>query len=96
MRAHTAARTIFGLNQVWDDVEALDNVVAADVQTRIRLHSRRLVERGTRWLLNNRPQPLELSETIEFFAERSPGSGRSCRTCCRAATWSGSRRSWTS
>ncbi|MYT13400.1 glutamate dehydrogenase [Streptomyces sp. SceaMP-e96] len=70
VRAHTAARAIFRLGQVWDDVEALDNVVAADVQTRIRLHSRRLVERGTRWLLNNRPQPLELSETIGFFADR--------------------------
>ncbi|MFJ9613343.1 NAD-glutamate dehydrogenase [Streptomyces noursei] len=70
VRAHTAARAIFRLGQVWDDVEALDNTVAADVQTRIRLHSRRLVERGTRWLLNNRRQPLELSGTIDFFAER--------------------------
>ncbi|WP_431044104.1 NAD-glutamate dehydrogenase [Streptomyces sp. P1-3] len=69
VRAHTAARAIFGLGEVWDAVEALDNVVAADVQTRIRLHSRRLVERGARWLLNNRPQPLELAETIDFFRE---------------------------
>ncbi|MDI3421688.1 NAD-glutamate dehydrogenase [Streptomyces luteolus] len=69
VRAHTAARAIFGLGEVWDAVEALDNVVAADVQTRIRLHSRRLVERGTRWLLNNRPQPIDLAETIEFFHE---------------------------
>ncbi|TJZ56083.1 NAD-glutamate dehydrogenase [Streptomyces piniterrae] len=73
VRAHTAARAIFKLNQVWDDVEALDNIVGADVQTRIRLHSRRLVERGTRWLLNNRPQPLELSTTIDFFADRVAG-----------------------
>ncbi|ANZ18365.1 NAD-glutamate dehydrogenase [Streptomyces noursei] len=70
VRAHTAARAIFRLGQVWDDVEALDNTAAADVQTRIRLHSRRLVERGTRWLLNNRRQPLELSGTIDFFSER--------------------------
>ncbi|MFF3457853.1 NAD-glutamate dehydrogenase [Streptomyces sp. NPDC002730] len=70
VRAQTAAREIFGLGAVWDAVEALDNKVAADVQTRIRLHSRRLVERGTRWLLGNRPQPLELAETIDFFAER--------------------------
>ncbi|SDK69952.1 NAD-glutamate dehydrogenase [Streptomyces indicus] len=68
VRAHTAAREIFGLAGVWDAVEALDNTVAADVQTRIRLHSRRLVERGTRWMLNNRPQPLELAETIGFFS----------------------------
>ncbi|RFC73978.1 NAD-glutamate dehydrogenase [Streptomyces sp. AcE210] len=69
VRAQLAAREIFGLGEVWDAVEALDNVVAADVQTRIRLHSRRLVERGTRWLLNNRPQPLQLAETIDFFHE---------------------------
>jgi glutamate dehydrogenase len=69
VRAQTAARAIFESSKVWDAVEALDNVVAADVQTRIRLHSRRLVERGTRWLLNNRPQPLQLAETIGFFSD---------------------------
>jgi len=70
VRAQTAARAIFRSAPVWDAVEELDNKVPADVQTRIRLHSRRLVERGTRWLLNNRPQPLQLSETVEFFADR--------------------------
>ncbi|MFF2013421.1 NAD-glutamate dehydrogenase [Streptomyces sp. NPDC058195] len=67
VRAQFAAREIFGLGQVWDAVEALDNKVAADVQTRIRLHSRRLVERGSRWLLGNRPQPLEIAATVDFF-----------------------------
>ncbi|MER6979880.1 NAD-glutamate dehydrogenase [Streptomyces carpinensis] len=70
VRAQTVARAIFRSAPVWDAVEALDNKVEADVQTRIRLHSRRLVERGTRWLLNNRPQPLQLTETVEFFSER--------------------------
>ncbi|MBL1099529.1 NAD-glutamate dehydrogenase [Streptomyces coffeae] len=70
VRAQTAARAIFELGEIWDEVESLDTVVAAEIQTRMRLHSRRLVERGTRWLLNNRPQPLELAETIEFFGER--------------------------
>ena len=76
VRAHTAARSIFDLGPIWDEVEALDNTVAADVQTRIRLHSRRLVERATRWLLNNRMQPLQIAETIGYF-----GSGV-------AAVWS--------
>ncbi|WP_026252146.1 NAD-glutamate dehydrogenase [Streptomyces sp. PsTaAH-124] len=70
VRAQTVARAIFRSAPVWDAVEALDNRVEAEVQTRIRLHSRRLVERGTRWLLNNRPQPLQLGETVEFFADR--------------------------
>ncbi|MEX1658066.1 NAD-glutamate dehydrogenase [Streptomyces pseudovenezuelae] len=70
VRAQTVARAIFRSSVVWDGVEALDNRVEAAVQTRIRLHSRRLVERGTRWLLNNRPQPLQLAETVEFFGDR--------------------------
>ncbi|MFH9619227.1 NAD-glutamate dehydrogenase [Streptomyces pratensis] len=69
VRAQFAAREIFGLSAVWDAVEALDNKVAADVQTRIRLHSRRLVERGSRWLLGNRPQPVGIAETIGFFRD---------------------------
>ncbi|GAB2846970.1 NAD-glutamate dehydrogenase [Streptomyces deserti] len=70
VRAQTVARAIFRSAVVWDGVEALDNKVEAAVQTRIRLHSRRLVERGTRWLLNNRPQPLQLAETVDFFSDR--------------------------
>ncbi|MGV9559936.1 NAD-glutamate dehydrogenase [Streptomyces sp. NPDC003522] len=70
VRAQTAARAIFCSAPVWDAVEDLDNRVEAAVQTRIRLHSRRLVERGTRWLLNNRPQPVQLAETVDFFADR--------------------------
>lgn len=70
VRAQTVARAIFRSATVWDGVESLDNRVEAAVQTRIRLHSRRLVERGTRWLLNNRPQPLQLAETVEFFGDR--------------------------
>ncbi|MDT0322280.1 NAD-glutamate dehydrogenase [Streptomyces millisiae] len=70
VRAHTASRAIFGLAGIWDTAESLDNQVAAATLTRIRLHARRLVERGARWLLNNRPQPLQLTDTIELFGER--------------------------
>lgn len=69
-RSHAAARAIFGLEQIWDEVEALDNQAPARVQTKMRLHSRRLVERATRWLLNNRRQPLDIAGTIEFFRDR--------------------------
>ncbi|PYC66481.1 NAD-glutamate dehydrogenase [Streptomyces tateyamensis] len=69
-RTHTAARAVFGLEWIWDQVEGLDNQVTAEVQTRMRLHSRRLVERATRWMLNNRRQPLDIAGTIAFFEER--------------------------
>ncbi|WP_049571636.1 NAD-glutamate dehydrogenase [Streptomyces sp. SBT349] len=70
VRAHTASRAIFGLAEIWDTAEGLDNEVEAEVLTRLRLHARRLVERGARWLLNNRPQPLKLTDTIDLFADR--------------------------
>ena len=38
----------------WGEIEALDNKVAADVQLRLLLEGRRLVERGSRWLLAHR------------------------------------------
>lgn len=69
-RTHTAARAVFGLEEIWSEIEALDNQVPARAQTRMRLHSRRLVERATRWMLNNRRQPLDIAGTIEFFHDR--------------------------
>ncbi|MEU9133464.1 NAD-glutamate dehydrogenase [Kitasatospora sp. NPDC048540] len=69
-RTHAAARAVFGLEQLWDQIEELDNQVPAEVQTRMRLHARRLVERATRWMLNNRRQPLDIAGTIEFFHDR--------------------------
>ncbi|MGW4646118.1 NAD-glutamate dehydrogenase [Kitasatospora sp. NPDC004289] len=69
-RTHAAARAVFGLERIWSDVEGLDNAVPARVQTKMRLHTRRLVERATRWMLNNRRQPLDIQGTIEFFQSR--------------------------
>jgi glutamate dehydrogenase len=71
VRSHTAARAIFDLKGIWLAIEALDNKVPAEIQTKMRLHSRRLVERATRWLLNNRRQPLDIAETIEVFRDRA-------------------------
>ncbi|WP_354640812.1 NAD-glutamate dehydrogenase [Kitasatospora camelliae] len=69
-RTHAAARAVFGLEQLWDEIEGLDTQVAALTQTKMRLHVRRLVERATRWMLNNRRQPLDIAGTIEFFHDR--------------------------
>ena len=69
-RTHTAARAVFGLQDIWSEIAGLDTVVPARAQTRMRLHSRRLVERATRWMLNNRRQPLDIAGTIAFFHDR--------------------------
>ena len=59
---------IFDQDALWREIEALDGAVVVDAQTKMYLASRRLVERGARWLLRQRPQPLPVAETVGFFA----------------------------
>jgi glutamate dehydrogenase len=69
VRAHEAARAIFGQEAIWRDIEALDGKVGVDVQTEMYLESRKLVERGSRWLLRNQRRPLPVASTVAFFAD---------------------------
>ena len=68
-RAYTGARQIFGMRELWRQIEALDNRVAARTQTRMLLDAVGLIERATLWLLRNRKAPLDIAETVEFFEE---------------------------
>jgi glutamate dehydrogenase len=75
-RAHAAAWEIFGLEELWSAVEALDNVVPAAVQIEMMLPVRRLAERATRWLVRHGPRPLDVASTV---AANSPGAARLAR-----------------
>ena len=67
-RAHAAARDVFGLDRVWADIEALDNVVAAGTQVAMALVVRRLAERASRWFVRHRRSPLDVSAAVAAFA----------------------------
>jgi glutamate dehydrogenase len=67
VRAFTAVTKIFDLQALWRDIEALDNVVATDVADDMILETRRLLDRASRWLLSNRPQPLAVGAEINRF-----------------------------
>jgi glutamate dehydrogenase len=67
-RAYAAARDIFGMRPQWAEIEALDNQVASEVQVSMLLEGRRLVERGSRWLVAHRSRPLDIGATVQFFA----------------------------
>src|ERR687893_1962831 len=67
--AYTAAREIFGMRDLWSEIESLDNLVDAEVQTNMMLDTRKLVERATRWLLRNRRSPLDIEAAISYFSE---------------------------
>ena len=66
-RAYLVAREVYGMRGTWEAIEALDNAVGADVQTSMLLETRKLVERGARWLLRNRPRPLDVARNIGHF-----------------------------
>jgi glutamate dehydrogenase len=66
-RAYTVAREVFQMRPQWAEVEALDNLVPAETQLQMLLEGRRLVERGTRWFLRNRRQPLAIAEAVSQF-----------------------------
>ena len=68
-RAFLVAREIFGLDDFVARVEALDNVVPTQVQTRLYLEFRRLMDRSVRWFLASRPGRLQVGEEVEWFAE---------------------------
>jgi glutamate dehydrogenase len=67
VRANFVAREIFGSRGFIDEVNSYDNKIDAHVQTTMRLDMRTLVERASRWLLNNRRSPLDSEATVEFF-----------------------------
>ncbi len=68
-RAHIAARAIFSMQALWSQIEGLDGVVAPDVQLRMLLALRRMVERGALWLLRHRRPPLDISATVAAFRD---------------------------
>jgi glutamate dehydrogenase len=66
-RAYTVVRDVFDLERLWLDVEALDHVVHAHVQTAVLIESRKLVERASVWLLRSRRQPLDVAGEVAHF-----------------------------
>ncbi|MGS2619042.1 NAD-glutamate dehydrogenase [Micromonospora sp. LZ34] len=64
IRAYVVVREVFGLRELWDAVEALDNRIAPELQTSVYLDTRRLVDRAVRWLVTNRRSPIDVPAEI--------------------------------
>ncbi|WP_405105093.1 NAD-glutamate dehydrogenase [Micromonospora sp. NBC_01405] len=60
IRAYVVVREVFGLRELWDAVEALDNKVDPELQTAVYLDTRRLLDRAVRWLVTNRRSPIDV------------------------------------
>jgi glutamate dehydrogenase len=69
VRAYVAATRVFDLPSLWAEIRALDNVVEIGVADEMMLEGRRLLDRASRWMLSNRPQPLAVGAELARFSE---------------------------
>ncbi|MFE9656702.1 NAD-glutamate dehydrogenase domain-containing protein, partial [Micromonospora sp. NPDC006431] len=64
LRAYVVVREVFGLRELWNAIEALDNKVSPELQTSVSLDTRRLLDRAVRWLVTNRRSPIDVPGEI--------------------------------
>ena len=68
VRAYLLSRDVFDLESVWRDIEALDNLVAYEVQTQMLLDVDRVLQRATLWFLAHPDRLPDLQSTVSHFA----------------------------
>ncbi|WP_040831802.1 NAD-glutamate dehydrogenase [Nocardia jiangxiensis] len=66
-RAFAAASQIFDLHSIWERIRAADTSVA--VKDDLELETKRTLDRASRWLLSNRPQPVAVGSEIHRYSE---------------------------
>lgn len=67
VKAATIVIETFGLQDRWDRINALDNRVSAAEQDRLQLEFRRLLDRGTRWILQSGGGSIDVAGSIARF-----------------------------
>jgi glutamate dehydrogenase len=68
IRAYAVAETIFDLENIWAQINALDYKVDTRVQYRMMLHLYYLIRRATRWFLRNYSPDIDIQATVNVFA----------------------------
>ena len=66
-KAWVAARDIFGLNTILEQIESLDNKVSCDLQSDLIFKLKRMVRHGTRWLIRNHRDELDTGVLIKQY-----------------------------
>ncbi|WP_345499781.1 NAD-glutamate dehydrogenase domain-containing protein, partial [Nocardia callitridis] len=67
VRAFTAVSEIFGLHEMWARIRSAD--ISASVRDLLELETKRTLDRGSRWFLSNRPQPIAVGAEINRYSE---------------------------
>jgi glutamate dehydrogenase len=68
-RGYVVSREIFGIRELWREIEELDNKVPASLQAIMLAECGRLVERATVWLLREAGLPLNIERAIAEYGD---------------------------
>src|SRR5258706_4575242 len=66
-RAFTIIRESFDLRSLWEDIESLDNQIAARTQTEMLIEAGRLLERATQWVLRSGYEKLDTAAAVAEY-----------------------------
>ncbi|MBF6317663.1 NAD-glutamate dehydrogenase [Nocardia cyriacigeorgica] len=66
VRAFTAVTEIFGLHDIWARIRTADTSVA--IRDELELETKRTLDRASRWLLTNRPQPIAVGAEVNRYS----------------------------
>lgn len=65
--AYCAARNIFSARHYWDSIDALDNVVDANLQNDLHRRVRNVLERASNWFLSRRRDNIDIEKLQKAF-----------------------------
>ncbi|WP_137894794.1 NAD-glutamate dehydrogenase [Ramlibacter sp. 2FC] len=67
VRAFIIARAVFGLEDIWRDIDALDNQVPDALQAQMLIDTGRLIERASLWFLRHRTDRTAIDQMVARF-----------------------------
>jgi len=76
-RAYTICREAFGMREAWAEIEALDNVIHANVQYSMMFQTTRLLRHATQWVMQHYASPLNIEQIVSRL---QPGITRVVKT----------------
>ncbi len=65
--AYCASRDILGARHYWNSIDALDNVVAADLQNDLHIRVRRTLDKFSNWFLSHRRDHIDIGALQKEF-----------------------------
>ncbi len=69
-RAYTVTRDLFGLRELWKNINSLDGIIKVQDQSKLYIVIKKFVMRSTNWLLRNYKGKIDIAKAIAEYQEK--------------------------